>query len=236
MDKLLRSNDRKVANSFTAAGNSRIKNTFGLPAGKDYSCPGATSICEKICYAGKLEKLYKGVRENLTHNWELLREADINTMVDLLWDMIDEFEKDCDKWQAPKKFRIHWDGDFFNQTYEYAWQKVIQGHPETQFWAYTRVKSAALSLSGLDNLSLYFSTDKENVAAAAEIQAADLGVRFAGLADTFEEARGMLMETLGVRSAMCPELRKQIPLVGACVSCNICPSAINNITFSISKK
>ena len=59
MNKLKRSHDRKVTNLVNNAGNgSLIQNTFGLPAGKNYSCPGATSICEKVCYAGKLEKLY----------------------------------------------------------------------------------------------------------------------------------------------------------------------------------
>jgi hypothetical protein len=55
--KLKRSNDRKVANLVTKNGKqAAIANTFGLPAGKAYSCPGATSICESVCYAGKLEK------------------------------------------------------------------------------------------------------------------------------------------------------------------------------------
>jgi len=59
--KLKRSNDRKVANAVSKNGKTpTIANTFGLPAGKDFSCPGATSICETVCYAGKLEKVYKG--------------------------------------------------------------------------------------------------------------------------------------------------------------------------------
>jgi hypothetical protein len=153
---LKRSNDRKVTNLVTPNGKqSAIANAFGLPAGKAYSCPDATSICEKVCYAGKLERVYKGVREVLIHNWQLLKDADVNQMVDLLDDMITDFIRDCERRNAPKLFRIHWDGDFFNQTYEYAWQKVIMMHEDVQFWCYTRVKSAAYSLSGLDNLSLY---------------------------------------------------------------------------------
>ena len=74
MTKLLRSKDRKVANVVTPNGKqASIANTFGLPAGKAYSCPSATSVCEKICYAGKLEKVFKGTRENLLHNWNLLK-------------------------------------------------------------------------------------------------------------------------------------------------------------------
>ena len=86
--KLKRSNDRKVANLVTKNGKqAAIANTFGLPAGKDFSCPGATSICETVCYAGKLEKLFKGVKTNLLHNWALLKDADSETMINLLDEM-----------------------------------------------------------------------------------------------------------------------------------------------------
>jgi len=47
-----------------------VANTFGLPSGKSFSCPGATSVCEKICYAGKLEKVFKSTRELLLANWD----------------------------------------------------------------------------------------------------------------------------------------------------------------------
>lgn len=93
-----RSNDRKVANAVTKNGKqSAIANTFGLPAGKAYSCPGATMVCESICYAGKLEKIFPGVKKNLLHNWELLRNADMDTMLILLDEMIVEFINDCEK-------------------------------------------------------------------------------------------------------------------------------------------
>ena len=93
---LIRSKDRKVTNSVTPNGKqANIANTFGLPSGKAYSCPGATSVCETICYAGKLEKVFKGVKSTLLHNWELLKDADIQTMTDLLDEMIAEFVKDC---------------------------------------------------------------------------------------------------------------------------------------------
>ncbi len=156
MSKLLRSKDRKVANAVTPNGKqASIANTFGLPAGKNFSCPGATSICETICYAGKLEKVFPTVKVNLLHNWELLKDADGETMVRLLNEMIHEFNADCDKRNAQKLFRIHWDGDFFNDTYAYAWKTVIDNNTDVQFWVYTRVKSAALILKDISNLSLF---------------------------------------------------------------------------------
>ena len=238
--KLKRSNDRKVANLVTKNGKqAAIANTFGLPAGKDFSCPGATTVCETVCYAGKLEKLFKGVKTNLLHNWDLLKDADGLTMVMLLSEMIDEFVEDCEKKDAPKLFRIHWDGDFFNDTYAYAWKQVINNNPNIQFWVYTRVKSAALILKDIDNLSLYYSTDSENKAIGIELKT-DHGVRLAYLAKNFAMGQADMKELTSRPGAKCPENNKQIPLIStngsACVSCSLCVYSKSDIVFSASKK
>jgi hypothetical protein len=238
--KLKRSNDRKVANAVSPNGKTpTIANTFGLPAGKAYSCPGATSVCEKVCYAGKLEKIYKGVRDNLLHNWELLKNADEPTMVNLLEDMIADFKKDCDKRNAEKLFRIHWDGDFFNDTYTNAWKVVINNNPDIQFWVYTRVKSAAQLLKGIDNLSLYFSADSDNIKTAVELKQQH-GIKMAYLAQNFAVGKEQLKDMIGKSGVSCPENAKKIPLISkqgsACVTCGQCVFNRNDIVFSASKK
>ena len=238
--KLKRSNDRKVANLVTKNGKqAAIANTFGLPAGKEYSCPGATSICESVCYAGKLEKLYKAVKANLLHNWELLRNADEPTMVDLIENMIAEFKAECVKKNAPMLFRIHWDGDFFNDTYTRAWQYVILNNTDIQFWVYTRVKSAALMLNNISNLSLYYSTDDENKEIGHELKVNE-GIRLAYLGKTFAVTESVMKELTGKPGAKCPENMKSIPLISsagsACVSCGLCVYGKADIRFSASKK
>jgi hypothetical protein len=238
--KLKRSNDRKVANLVTKNGKqAAIANTFGLPAGKNFSCPGATSICESVCYAGKLEKLFKGVKTNLLHNWELLRNADNDTMVHLLDEMIADFVADCNKKSAPKLFRIHWDGDFFNDTYTYAWKTVIEKHSDIQFWVYTRVNSAALILKDVTNLSLYYSTDDENISIATDLKQ-NQGIRLAYLGKTFAVTESKMKELTGKPGAKCPENNKSIPLISsngsACVSCGLCVYGKADIRFSATKK
>lgn len=228
--KLKRSNDRKVANSLTDTGNSRLKNTFGLPAGRDYSCPGATRICSKICYAGRLEKAYPAVMSNLLHNWELLREADHDTMEELLMEMIADFKKECDKWKAPKLFRIHWDGDFFSPEYAFAWKHVVLNNPDVKFWAYTRVEGAIRMLKDMDNLTIYYSGDLANLETAKQL--ASEGFKIAMLGETFDLAKA----SLGERAAICPEQRKQVALTGACVACKVCITGSVNVAFSITKK
>jgi hypothetical protein len=240
MNKLKRSHDRKVTNLVNSTGkNSLIQNTFGLPAGKNYSCPSATSICEKVCYAGKLEKLYKAVKANLLHNWELLKDADRITMFDLLSDMVADFKKDCVKRNAEMLFRIHWDGDFFNEEYTHAWRSVIEEQPDIKFWVYTRVKSAALILKDISNLSLYYSTDSENVD-NAKILSIDHGIKLAYLADTFAMGKEQLLSLVNAKGVPCPENNKKIPLIdkggSACVKCSQCVVGRNNILFSATKK
>ena len=238
--KLKRSNDRKVANLVTKNGKqAAIANTFGLPAGKNFSCPGATSICESVCYAGKLEKLFKGVKANLLHNWALLKDEDIQGMYTLLSEMIADFKADCVKKDAPMLFRIHWDGDFFNDDYTRAWRMVIEEQPDIQFWVYTRVKSAALILKDIDNLSLYYSTDDENLSIAEELKK-DYDVRLAYLGKNFAVTADKMKEITGKVGAKCPENNKSIPLISnagsACVSCGLCVYGKADIRFSATKK
>jgi len=238
--KLKRSNDRKVANAVSKNGKTpTIANTFGLPAGKDFSCPSQTPSCASVCYAGKLEKVYKGVRDNLLHNWNLLKDATRYEMMILLDEMIVEFKADCEKKNAPKLFRIHWDGDFFSTEYTYAWKWVIENHTDIQFWVYTRVKSSAIILKDIANLSLYYSTDEDNVETATELKKKH-GIRLAYLAKTFDIGETAMKKITGKVGAKCPENNKQIPLIStngsACVSCGLCVFNKADIRFSASKK
>lgn len=237
---LKRSKDRKVANAVNGKGTTpTIANTFGLPSGKTFSCPGETLVCKSICYAGKLEKVYKGVREVLLHNWNLLKDADHNTIKLLLSEMIADFKKDCDKRNADKLFRIHWDGDFFSDTYTNAWKDVILENTDVQFWVYTRVPSAARILKNIDNLSLYFSADSENIKVAVDLKMND-GIRMAYLAQNFMVGQSAMKEMIGKVGAKCPENKKAIPLIStkgsACVSCGLCVYNKSDIVFSASKK
>lgn len=236
---LTRSHDRKVTNLVSPNGKtSKIANAFGLPAG--LSCPGATAICGKVCYAGKLEKIYSGVRNVLVRNFQELLYADylggVRDMTILLDEMIQDFIKDCEKRGAEKYFRIHWDGDFWSIDYARAWRNVVLANPNVQFWAYTRSFGdidVVSILSDIPNLTLYLSVDDDNRELAGEkypeMMWADLRKTFADH-DTNRPAY------------KCPENRKSIPLIStkgsACMSCGICPVGRNDkdVIFSIGKK
>jgi hypothetical protein len=233
---LTRSKDRKVANAVSPNGKTAtIANAFGLPSGKNFSCPDQTDFCASICYAGKLEKIYKGVSAVLLRNWDALKDASLADMVTMLAAMIAEFVKDCDKRDAKKLFRIHWDGDFFNATYVAAWSRVIADFPDVQFWAYTRVQTAAVFLHTRkhDNLALYFSADPDNVAVAKYLETR--GIRIAYVGRTFADGKAEF-----ANATRCPENNKAMPLISeqgsACARCGLCVFGRKNVLFSSSKK
>lgn len=235
MNTLIRSKDRKVANSVTKSGNPNIANSFGLPAGKEYSCPEQTAFCGKICYAGKLEKIYKGVKNNLVANWESIKDSTRVEMITSLDNMLNEFEAECERKNASKEFRIHWDGDFFSNDYTRAWNSVIKNHPDVQFWVYTRVLASAmvLHIAKHNNLGLYFSADVDNMHFARIAESKGINIAFVG--KTFAEGKEYFP-----KATKCPENNKAIPLVSpkgsACKVCGLCISGRKSVLFSTSKK
>ena len=237
---LIRSKDRKVANQVNKSGTqASMANTFGLPSGKAYSCPGATSVCETICYAGKLEKVFKGVRQVLVSNYEQLLNANLSGKILLLDEMIQEFVEECEKRNAEKLFRIHWDGDFFDEEYTKAWAKVIRMNPDVQFWAYTRSDFAVPMLIDIPNLALYFSADSANKTLAWQLKR-EYGVKLAYLAKDFATGKSDFNEQQEKSAVPCPENNRKLPMItekgSACITCSQCVFARNDILFSATKK
>lgn len=252
------SSDRKVSpQSKFSSGTWKpeIPNSFGLPA--HVSCPGATSVCESICYAFRLERAYTNVAKLLKNNWDELQACgnSVKKMVVLLNDLILRYKAEHQRIETlrgevfPKVFRIHWDGDFYSKTYAKAWRAIVLNHPDVQFWAYTRSFSPKMNvvplLAGLDNLSLYLSVDKVNAKWAEKVIDENPGVRIAALGDSFdshgESAMEISLRIAKRKAPKCPEQTGRYPLVlengnGACVECMLCVNGTNNVLFSISKK
>jgi hypothetical protein len=253
MMTLTRSKDRKVANAVSPNGKTAVlANAFGLPSGTAYSCPGATSFCERICYAGKLEKIYKGVKNVIVSNYETLLYADyldgVGGMYVLLHNMVNDFVMETGNRISKGKaatldFRIHWDGDFFSRDYATAWAMVVKAFPGVQFWVYTRSFTDECFvidlISGIDNLTVYLSADPVNIDLANATAAEYPGVFIATVADTFAEAKETIIDA-SRKSYNCPENGKRIPLISekgsACVSCGVCVKGRGDVLFSVKKR
>jgi hypothetical protein len=248
---LTRSSDRKTAAAATPNGKGvKVNNAFGLPAGKNYSCPGATPICEKVCYAGRIEKQYKNFLAVMLSNYDALVNASFDRMVELLSAMMQEFIAECERKNVPKYFRIHHDGDFFSVVYAGAWAKVIRETPDVTYWVYTRSFTPELNvveyLTDLPNLNVLLSVDAFNKEYAKAIVAKYPDIAIASLSDTFAEAAEVSREIReSVKpGAACPELTKAIPLIsdkgGACFACGLCTTKRDSgpidIRFAVKKR
>lgn len=240
MTTLTRSRDAKVTNLVAMSkntGNLRpaIANSFGLPSGLRYSCAGMTAFCADICYAGRLEKIRTNVLALLMKNFDALRDASRADMIAMLSDMIAEFSAECDKRNAEKIFRIHWDGDFFSPTYTTAWAAVVKQFPDVQFWVYTRVAPSATYLHAqkLQNLALYFSADRDNIKVARALKKRGILIAFVG--QTFDDAPKALKGAV-----RCPENNRAIPIIdvagSACARCGLCVNGRRDVLFSVTKK
>lgn len=137
--------------------------TFSLPSG--WTCPSAKDCLSKVvekdgkfsiqdgkhtkfrCFSATQEVVYKAVREQRQHNFDLLRKATPQEMQQLIEDSL------------PKEatiIRIHVGGDFFNQAYMAAWLWAAKNNPKVTFYAYTKSLNYWVSLQKFipDNFKL----------------------------------------------------------------------------------
>lgn len=249
MIALTLSTDRKTAPaSVYRPGKKRweplLRNAFGLPSG--VTCPGRTPWCAS-CYAVGAER-YPSTAALLARNLAALRAAaTVPAMAALLARAIDDYRgehahaSERTGRTLPLTFRIHWDGDFYSVNYARAWARVIRANPDIRFWAYTRSfdrVNVIPTLAGIDNLALYLSADRYNVAKARTVAAAHPGVNLAWCGDTWEEAE--TLASTDRAGARCPEQTDRFPLVsdtgqGACDACTLCIVGKGNVRFSVKR-
>lgn len=129
-----------------ANGNAKIGkhiHTFSLPSG--HSCPGALECLSKAnkdtgkltdgkfnkfrCFSASQENQYPNVRKSRWHNFELLRQIDFASTVQLIHDSLPV---------NSKIIRIHVAGDLFSQTYFDAWAMVAACNQDMKFYFYTK--------------------------------------------------------------------------------------------------
>lgn len=219
-----------------------IPNSFGLPSG--LSCPGLTPFCES-CYANNTENYSPGVRDLVTHNFNLLKDASVDRMVELLDEAIGRFWSVCEGKNIALKdrlFRIHWDGDFFSEDYARAWVIVMRKYSHVSFWTYTRSFVGTVNVVPIlveaENLALYLSADQYNMEAAKAVVGEFPKVLLALCAEDYASGRELTQGT-GRKVLVCPENSGRMPLVsdkgrGACIDCRLCPDAKRDVIFSTS--
>jgi len=248
------STDRKTApwarprKSKGSNGAEPLANSFGLPAGPDYSCRGATKWCwPGTCYADAIAAWLPSVRALMAHNWDVYQrnKGSATALTKALLPMLAKFHADCAKRGVDPVFRWFWDGDIPGRRFAAAMRKVALRYCDVQFWVYTRNFDAVSALWPSPNLTVYLSVDRYNWREAHRCWERNPRVRLAFCADTWDETQELAArfddERRGPR---CPELTGKIPLVvwgdggtgrGACVECGMCITGINNVRFASQK-
>lgn len=211
---VLNNTDSDEVECFTPSSPSKISSqkdrAFSLPAGPDFSCPGATEACNG-CYAQKGRHVFKNVQSAFARNFSFLQKfeaaEDVDGCANALLEMI-----------SPKAtiFRIHESGDFHSAFAVKVWTKVAKARPQTSFWAYTRsFKLDFRKFIALPNATLWASTDSFNALQAVKFVAKHPGVK---------HAYGPLSkpEDLPKDSFICPVTSGKLAVDGACEKCMLC--------------
>lgn len=155
-------------------GNKKLKNTdtvrfiiWNIPAIK--TCPYATELCKKSCYARKAERVYPQVLPARENNYqESLKSAFVDNMIYTIETLLSK------KAFQNKKiiFRIHESGDFYSQEYADKWIAIIKHFEKVGnlvFHAYTKslVYFEKHDVKALKNLafiaSVWADTDAETI-------------------------------------------------------------------------
>lgn len=212
-NKLLQILDQDVKPKLSLSAPAKIagsrKWAFSLPAGPDFTCPGATEACRN-CYAQKGRHVFPNVQKSLIGNYKIFEAYKANADVDGLSNILLQHITD----KIPI-FRIHESGDFSDSFSIQVWKKVAEARPETKFWFYTRSFSLDFSeLLSLPNVNGWASTDEYNEKAAQEF-----AIKF-----KIKQAFGPWDEkkSLPNNSFVCPATSGKLALEEACKKCQLC--------------
>jgi len=112
---------------YISNGNRRMNiPTFSLVS--EHTCPNATKLCKKYCYAKKAERYYKNpFISRMTNTFDTLKAT-----------FIDEMKKAITH-KDSKYIRIHESGDFYSQEYLDKWFKICEAFPNKQFLVYSQM-------------------------------------------------------------------------------------------------
>lgn len=186
----------------------RAKIAFSLPAGPDFSCPGATPACVG-CYAQKGRHQMHNVQNSFARNLNTLNHYE---QTDNLVGCVKELSGLIE----PGLFRIHESGDFHSQFAVDVWTALAALRDDVTFWFYTRSFNLDFSkLVALDNVTGWASTDQYN-----QEQAKLFIEKFPSV----RHAYGPLEKTdeVPANTVMCPVTTGKLELDAACTKCKLC--------------
>lgn len=177
------------------------------------SCHMRTKLCEKLCYAAKIERIYTNAKAAYDLNMALVEDPGFLTEMIIKISTIWKKKK-----VKPIAFRWHVSGDILNIKYLYNMKKIMETFPNITFYAYTRSWADPTWLPHLNilrklpNFTLFASLDNDHIARNV-FPPKDWRVAYMG---TWASSTPMKMKLIN-----CPEQAKKT-LNGVKMTCETC--------------
>lgn len=134
-------------------GNIKTGDTASFDIPPITTCPGATELCKRLCYAVSLH--YKPVVANkYAHNYSFSLDANFAPYM-------------IRRIPCNATFRIHVSGDFYSAEYVRKWIEIATRRKDVVFYCYTRswritdIWRQILKFGRLPNVAVNVSCDKE---------------------------------------------------------------------------
>lgn len=181
--------------------------SWSLPAG--LTCPGATSACLKVCYAGRLAKRRGNVRKSWASSYELSRSEDFEAILTRALACL-----------PAGLLRLHVSGDFYSVRYVGIWARALRANQHIKAWGYTRswrvpeLKRAVVKFFGVWPEWLLCSTDEASSGARLP-----KGARVAPMLEDLRRWRGRAVELDAAKGFICAEQTGQ---KATCADCGAC--------------
>lgn len=138
-------------------GNSKLGeaiHTWSLPAVT--TCPGASEVCQRACYARRGRFATTRFRRRLAGNLDVSKRFDFDRLI------AGEVKR-----RGVHVLRVHVAGDFYDSEYTEAWCRIARRCPRTTLYCYTRswrvpgILPAVIDLGSEPNVRLWWSIDRE---------------------------------------------------------------------------
>lgn len=129
---------------------------WAIIAGREWSCPGESTLCRSRCYAKRGFFNMPNVRRSHVRNFEF---SESPIFADWMASAIAA--------KFVRAMRIHVSGDFYDVGYVRKWIEIVHRSPNQIFFAYTRswriedMLPELIKLGALPNMQLWWSIDRE---------------------------------------------------------------------------
>lgn len=118
------------------------------------TCPYATELCKKSCYAMKAEALYPNAMIARERNYTASTRNDfVETMIEIISKKVTKATKNG----KTILFRIHESGDFYSQEYFDKWNKIANHFIGKSIIFYAYTKSIKFINTKSSNIKILFS-------------------------------------------------------------------------------